>query len=218
MFVQPATSGQGGRGFRANLGRALELFAEAGWTLRGGELRNAAGERFVVELPGTKAQSPLNDPYEQALRSLGIEVRKAIVDAAVTRARLNAFDFDFSAIALRDGRNPANELWRTFNAKAADTLGSENLAGVKSPVIDALLLRLRDAASKDEQIAVGRALDRVIMHGQHVLPWRYLEKHYLMFNRRLARPAVLPTYYGANEWALATWWDTTAAPGPLTAR
>ena len=205
-------------GFRANLAAALELFAQAGWTLRDGELRNAAGERFVVELPGAKAQSPLNDPYEQALRRLGIDVHKTIVDAAVTRARLNDFDFDFSAIALRDGRNPANELWRTFNAKAADTKGSENLAGVKSPVIDALLLRLRDAASKEEQVAVGRALDRVIMHGQHVLPWRYLVKHYLMFNRRLARPETLPTHYGANEWALATWWDTTAVPGPLSAR
>lgn len=210
MVEQPTTQGQGGLGLRPNLAKAIELFAEAGWTLHDGELRNAAGERFVFEMPGTKAQSPLNDPHEHNLRRLGIEVRKTIADAAVTRARLNDFDFDFASFTLRESRNPSNELWRTFNSKAADTKGSENLSGLKSPVVDALILKLRDARTENEQIAVGRALDRVIMHNWYVLPYRYLVKHYLMFNHRLQRPDVLPTYYGANEWALGTWWDSQA--------
>jgi peptide/nickel transport system substrate-binding protein/microcin C transport system substrate-binding protein len=212
---QPQTQGQGGLGFRANLATAIDLFAQAGWTVQDGQLRNAQGTRFSIEMPGTRGQSPLNDPYEQALRQLGIDVRKTLVDAAVTRAKLNDFDFDYTSLSLRESRFPANELWRLFNSKAADTKGSENLAGVRSPILDELILRLQNATDESDYIATGRAIDRIVMHERYVMPWRYLVKHYLMFNRRLARPATLPTYYGANEWALSTWWDTAASPGAV---
>jgi microcin C transport system substrate-binding protein len=213
MIEPPRTEGQGGLGLRANLARALELFAAAGWTFRDGALRNAAGEPFEITLPASRGQSPINDPFEVNLRRLGITVRKDVADPAVQRQKLGAFDFDYAAVGFRESRNPANELWRTFNSRAADTPGSENLSGLKDPVIDDLIRRLRDARTQEEQIALGRSLDRVLMHSHAILPWRYLVNHYLMFNRRLQRPAVTPTHFSANEWALGTWWDEDAANG-----
>ncbi len=46
-----------------------------------------------------------------------------------------------------------------------------------------------------------------MLHHAYVLPWRYLDKHFIMRHRRLAYPSKLPDYYGAQEWAVAHWWD-----------
>lgn len=195
---------------RAKLERALALFAEAGWTYRDGALRNAAGEPFVFEVTGARGANMLMDPFYYNLRKLGIEVREKVADAATNRSRQNAFDYDFVAFNLRESRNPGAELWRAFNSADADVPGSENVIGVKSPVVDALLTRVLDASSQEELVAAGRALDRVLRHGHYVQPWRYLTHHHLIYHSRLQRPQQLPLYYGANEWVISTWWGGSA--------
>jgi microcin C transport system substrate-binding protein len=55
------------------------------------------------------------------------------------------------------------------------------------------------------------ALDRVLINSHYVIPWRYLTKHYMIYHHRLHRPQLLPKYYGAQEWALAYWWDSSPA-------
>lgn len=208
MFVQPSTKPPGS--IRANLTRALDLLAEAGWHNKDGVLRNAKGEPFIIEFAASRGQSPFMEPIYLNLSKLGIVVRKNVADPATTRERTNRFDFDYLSVNLREARLPASELWRNFNSADADRKGSENLAGVKARAIDDLIQKLQDANSVQEQQTIARALDRVLIHSHYFVPWRYLTQHYLLYNKRLKRPAVLPTYYGANEWALATWWDAAA--------
>ena len=215
MYAQPTTRPPSS--LRHNLERAQALFAEAGWRNHDGVLRNTQGEPFVIEVNVTRGQSPYMDPIYLNLTKLGVVVRKKLADAAATRKRMNGFDFDYSTIALREARMPGAELWRVFNSADADRPGSENIAGVKSPVIDALIRRLLEAESQTELETAARALDRVLIHGHYVIPWRYLTDHYVIHHRRLRQPDVLPRYYGANEWAIGTWWeaDTPAAsPSP----
>ena len=69
--------------------------------------------------------------------------------------------------------------------------GSENLAGVSSRAVDELTQKLLNASTQHEQETAGRALDRVLMHGHYVLPWRYLPDHYLIYNRRLRQVKTL---------------------------
>ncbi len=206
---QPSTRAPGS--LRANLTIALKLFAAAGWHNRDGVLRNSKGEPFVLEISSARGQSPFMDPYYRALGKLGIEVRKKLSDAATGRSRMNNFDYDFATIALREARMPGAELWRNFNSKAAGKPGSENIIGVQSAAVDTLIQKLLDASSQEEQENAGRALDRVLLHGHYILPWRYLKHHYLIYNTRLRSPATLPLYYGANEWVIATWWDGAIA-------
>ncbi len=195
---------------RPKLERALELFAEAGWNYRDGALRNADGEPFVFEVTGTRGNNMLMDPFYYNLRKLGIDVRQKIADSATNQSRQNAFDYDFVAFNLRESRNPAAELWRAFNSADADRPGSENVIGVKSPVVDHLLTRVLDASSQRELEASARALDRVLRHGHYVQPWRYLTHHHIIYHSRLRRPQQLPLHYGANDWVIGTWWDSTA--------
>jgi microcin C transport system substrate-binding protein len=210
MFEQPTTRPPSS--LRQNLTRALELFAEAGWRVQDGVLKNAAGEPFVIEVTGARKQSAYLDPYYSNLKKLGVVVNKRLGDAATTRQKMNQFDFDFTSISMREGRMPGAELWRNFNSKDADVPGSENVAGVKSAAVDALLKKLLDANSQQELELAAHALDRVLVHSHYVVPWRYLTKHYFIYNQRLARPSTLPRYYGAFEWVVGTWWDATPSP------
>ncbi len=204
-FQQPSTRPP--NNIRQNLTRALELFAEAGWHNRDGVLRNAKGEPFVIEFSSTRGQSPFMDPIYLNLSKLGIVVNKKVMDPATARSRLRNFEFDHASIALRDSQIPGPELWRAFNSKDADVPGSENLTGVKSRAVDILLAKLLDANTQEEQKTAARALDRVLIHSHYVIPWRYLTDHYIIFKHHLKRPEIAPVYYGAQDWALAYWWD-----------
>ncbi|BET26988.1 extracellular solute-binding protein [Limnobacter thiooxidans] len=204
VFELPKTKGP--ETYRDNLREATRLLREAGWTYKNGKLLNQKGEPFVIEIAGTRNQSPFMDPIYRNLTKAGIVVEKSLSDAATQRKRMSEFDYDISSVALRDARNPGPELWRNFNGADANRKGSENLTGVNSPAIDDLLQKLLNAESFTEQQVAAKALDRVLIHGHYFWPWRYLTNHYLIHNRNLTRPAQLPTHYGANEWVISTWW------------
>jgi len=211
MFEQPTNTHPGD--IRRNLKKALELFEQAGWTNRDGVLRNAKGEPFVLEVTGSRSQSPYLDPIYRNLALVGIVVNKKLTDAATGRRRMNSFDYDYTSVSLREARMPGAELWRNFNSKDSDVAGSENIAGVKSPVVDELIKKLLNSADQAEFEVTAKALDRVLIHGHYFIPWRYLTKHYLIYNKALQRPKTLPLYYSATEWATQYWW---AAPGGAT--
>jgi microcin C transport system substrate-binding protein len=213
VFKQPNTHAPSS--IRQNLTKALELFAEAGWHNRDGVLRNARGEPFVVEVRSARGQNPYMDTIYLNLNKLGIVVKKTIVDAATGRSKMKNFDFDYTSVALRDSRMPGAELWRNFSSKEADISGSENIAGVKSHAVDVLIGKVLDANSQEELETAAHALDRVLIHSHYVIPWRYLTSHYLIYKSYLRRPAKLPTYYAAQDWALGYWWDGRAVPATV---
>ncbi|MGF7151576.1 peptide/nickel transport system substrate-binding protein/microcin C transport system substrate-binding protein [Sphingomonas zeicaulis] len=209
MVLQPRTDTPGG--LRANMRLAMHLLAAAGWRNVDGVLRNARGEAFTLEVPGGRG-NVLLDAYYNNLARIGVQIRRRIADPTADRQRLRRFAFDFTPIALRKARDPGPEIWRNFNSADAAVPGSENLAGVRSPAVDALTRKLLDASNPAELRAAAGALDRVVMHNHYVLPWRYLDNHYLIYQRRLKRPQRAPLYFGPYDWLLAAWWDGTAAP------
>jgi len=209
-FVKlPATRPAGN--VRANLIEAKNLLEQAGWVYRDGALRNTKGEPFTIEVSGSRGPNMLLDGYYLNLKKLGIIVQEKTSDAATSRNRLKNFDYDFTSFGLREARIPGSELWRSFNSEAADKPGSDNIIGIKSPVIDALVKQLMEADSQSQAETIGKVLDRVLMHGWYIQPWRYLSDHYVVYHSRLRRPDTLPLYYNANEWMIATWWDSNAA-------
>jgi microcin C transport system substrate-binding protein len=207
-FELPSTGK--GQTVRDNLARALELLAEAGWHFKDGALRNEAGEPLILRVSGSRGVATTINGYYHNLKRIGVIVEEHLSDPAANLSRMRNFDFDFTRYDMRYSRQPGAELWRAFNSADADVPGSDNLIGVKSPVIDDLLLKLLNADNERDYIAAGRALDRVLMHGHYVQPWRYLDSHHIIYNSRLAYPKVLPLYYGATDWALAYWWDKQA--------
>ncbi|KAF7599049.1 MAG: ABC transporter substrate-binding protein [Candidatus Dactylopiibacterium carminicum] len=197
---------------RANLRRARDLLAEAGWTYRDGALRNARGEVFRIEfLDSEGGQSRVVTPYMQALAKLGIQCDYRQVDFALLQKRLDVFDFDITSIRLLGSEAPGAELLDRFGSKAADTEGSGNLMGIRSPAVDALLQKAISATTRPALIASLRALDRVLRHEHHFVPAWYADGFRIAWRgKRFAQPATAPDYFQAEDWVLRTWWSLPA--------
>jgi len=129
-----------------------------------------------------------------------------VADFAVYQKRLDAFDFDTTTIRMPDVQVPGSEQIERFGSKAADTHGSDNVIGLKSPAVDAILRALVQAQTREQLLDATHALDRVLMHGYYVVPHWYSATHRVAFKRGLAWPSTLPLYYGAEGWITSTWW------------
>ena len=207
MATPPRTDGE--LGLRGNLRRAQALLREAGWTVQGGELRNAKGEPMVLEyLDSNEAGARVVTPWARNLEKLGVTLRFRPVDFALYQQRLRTFDFDVISIAFQGTHNPGAEYADLFGSEAARTEDSGNLAGVSSPAVDALINRMVNARSRGDLVAACRALDRAITHSHVLIPQWSATTHRMAFNdRRLTRPDVVPPYVDGEGWAMDVWWS-----------
>ena len=195
-------------GLRENLRRAQKLLADAGWTVQNGTLRNAQGQPFVLEyLDSNEGGARVVTPWMRNLEKLGVTLRFRPVDFALYQQRLQKFDFDVTTIAYAGTANPGQEYADLFGSQAADTEDSGNLAGVKSPAVDALLDRMVSAKTKPDYLAACRALERVITHSHVFIPQWFSGTHRMAYNAwRLQKPKVTPPYFRGEAWAIDAWW------------
>ncbi len=193
---------------RANLRKAKDLLAAAGWTYRDGMLRNPKGEPLTVEFLDNSARSgPVNTPFIQALAKLGIQAEVRVVDFALLQKRLDVFDFDLFVVRVPGSEAPGNELVDRFGSQSAETEGSSNLIGIKDPAVDALLTQVISARTRPELVARLRALDRVLRHGYYAIPQYYSNTYRVAYRAaKFGQPAVKPLYYQPESWVLQTWW------------
>ena len=211
MFEPPTTTGQG-HSLRDNLRKAQALLRQAGWTYRDGALRDAKGQPMVLEYLDSRDTGVRTvAPWQRNLEKLGIQLRFAAVDFALYQQRLDKFEFDITTINFPGTHNPGQQLADLFGSKAADTEGSGNYFGVRSPAVDALVAATAGAASKAELLPACRALDRVIMHSHYLIPQWTLMSHRVAYNAwRLAFKEPMPPYAPLEEWEMSTWWSRGA--------
>lgn len=184
------------------------MLREAGWTVQGGVLRNAQGQALELEyLDSNEAGARVVTPWARNLEKLGIQLRFRPVDFALYQQRLRTFNFDVTSLAYGGTHNPGPEYADLFGSKAADTEDSGNMAGVKSPAVDAIIGRMVQADNRPDFLAACRALDRVIMHSHYLVPQWSASTHRMVYNSwKLDRPAAMPPYAGGENWAIDTWW------------
>jgi len=193
---------------RANLREAIRLLAEAGWKVADdGRLRDAQGQAFEFEvLSYSTALERIAVPWSRNLEKLGIVARLRTTDPALYQKRGDEFDFDVIVQSYASSQTPGNELVERFTGAAAREKGSDNLAGVRDPAVDALVQRLLASRTRDELLASARSLDRLLRHGWYLVPHFYAPAHRVAYRARLAHPRTLPLYYSASGWMLKTWW------------
>ena len=200
------------RSVRANLLKARELLSQAGWNFRDGAMRNARGEPMVIEMlfDNSSLQRVLT-PYQKSLGKLGITLRFRIVDFALAKERLDAFDFDMTSVAYGSSSIPGGSLKDVYGSESADRQGNLNLWGVRDKAVDKLIEEIERATSYARLRGAARALDRVLGHGYYAVPNWYSPAYRLAFKgRAFQRPEAPPKYYGIQNWVLTTWWS--AAP------
>ena len=193
---------------RANLREAIRLLGEAGYELKGRQLvAKAGGEPFRAEMLGYDGSAERYVlPYRQALERIGIAIDLRIVDAAQYQNRLRSFDFDIVTQLWPQSLSPGNEQRDFFGSAAADRQGSRNVGGIKDPAVDALIDTIIFATDREELVAATRALDRVLLAHDYVVPqWSSRVTRTARWDR-FGHPDKLPEL-GGSGFPTIWWWD-----------
>ena len=201
-YSPPVSNGSGQD--RGLLRKASALLSDAGWTVQDGARKNARGETLTIEfLMYEPTFERVNAPFVKNLKLLGIDARMRLVDPAQYERRVKSYDFDLTTSRYVMPNTPGVELRGYWSAAAADMDGSQNLAGIKDPVIDALIEKVVGAGSRDGMVVAARALDRVLRAGHYWVPHWYKASHTIAYWNKFSRPAVKPAY---DRGIIETWW------------
>jgi microcin C transport system substrate-binding protein len=201
-FVPPVSDGSGQD--RALLRKASQILNDAGFPIKGGRRVNDKGEPIAFEfLIDEPTFEPHHMPFIKNLKTLGIEATLRIVDPVQYRARVDDFDFDVTVDRAGFSTIPGDSLRTFFSSRAAATKGSQNLAGISDPAIDALIEKIIAAKTRPALVTAARALDRVIRSGYYWVPHWYKPSHWVAYWDVFGRPPTNPRYSrGIPE----TWW------------
>lgn len=212
-YTPPTTTGNGDN--RANLRKAAELLKDAGWTIQNGVLVDQKGEPFRIEfLEFDPAIERVMGPYIKALSRLGIQPSIREVDMSQYQKRQVDFDFDVINGRFTMPNTPGLEQRSYWSSAAADTPGSFNYTGIKSPVVDALVEKIIAAKSREELRAATGALDRVILAERVVIPQWFKPTHWIAYWDKFGRPQT-PALYAVGTTDL--WWVDPARAARLDA-
>jgi peptide/nickel transport system substrate-binding protein/microcin C transport system substrate-binding protein len=219
MPYQPPRTDTSPNALRENLKKARALLEEAGWKVApDGVLRNARGEPFEIEYLEAQAGNQFRTvTWQRNLAKLGITLKARLVDFALYRKRLEAFDFDLITIRTPDFALPsALDYQDSLGSKSADETGSSNYRGLKSPAVDAMVAAMSAATTYEELRDASRALDRIVTHGHYQVPQLYAPWYSVSYWNKFGIPAVQPKYYAIDEntdwppWAISAWWSKDA--------
>jgi microcin C transport system substrate-binding protein len=107
---------------------------------------------------------------------------------------------------------PGNELLTYFSSESATSEGSRNFAGIKDPVVDALVLKVMAAKNRAEVNTAARALDRVLRANHYWVSHWYKGSHHIAYWNKYDRPKVKPRYAVGS---FDTWWYDAAKAAKL---
>jgi len=167
-------------------------------------IKQPSGQPIAIEfLSEEPSFTPHHLPYIKNLETLGFEATLRLVDPVQYRARVDNFDFDITVERMSFSSTLGDSLRGYFTAQAARTKGSQNLAGIADPAVDALVDIIIAAKTRPELVTACKALDRVIRAGRYWIPHWYLASHRIAFWDVFAHPAAQPRYFrGIPD----TWW------------
>jgi microcin C transport system substrate-binding protein len=201
-YVPPVSDGSGAD--RALLRKASALLKDAGCVIKDGKRLLPSGEPIAIEfLIDEPTFEPHHMPFIKNLATLGIEASLRIVDPVQYRARRDGFDFDITVDRFNFSDTPGDSLRSFFSSQAAALKGSNNLAGIADPAVDALIEAIIAAPTRPALVTACRALDRVIRAGRYWIPHWYKPSHWIAYWDVFGRPKAQPRYFrGIPE----TWW------------
>lgn len=206
QWAPPVTDGSGRD--RKTLRRALDLFGEAGYALKGQKLVSLkTGAPFAFEiLCTTRDQERLGLAFSASLKRVGIEALVRTVDATQFERRRIAFDFDMMQYRWDQSLSPGNEQLFYWGSEAAEQNGSRNYMGVKSKAVDTMIAAMLAATERDDFVAATRALDRVLLSGFYVVPLYFPPVQWVARWTRIAHPSQTSLFGYLPE----TWWRADA--------
>jgi microcin C transport system substrate-binding protein len=205
-YEPPVYDGSGD--IRPGMRKALELFKEAGWSVKGEQLvSDKTGQPFTFEfLNDEPRMDKVILPFIDNLKRIGIAARLRNVDAAQYENRVRDYDFDMIGVRYAASLSPGTELRDFFGSAAAKQPGSANTAGVSDPVVDDLIEKAIQAKSRAALVPIIHALDRVLLYGYYVVPNWYSDNYRVAYWNKFGKPAGQPKYASSPSAVIFDWW------------
>ena len=199
---QPISSVSGNN--RKNQKIALDLLNQAGWQLKDKQMTQVTtGQVMEFELLlASSAMERIFIPYSKSLARVGIKANIQTVDDSRFQKRVKSFDFDLVEWHFWHSSFPGIEQMNNWSSSAADEPGSNNIAGVKNPVIDQLLEKFKQVSSYEDIVPTCRAIDRILLWNQYVIPKWYKNKIYVAYRNYLGHPP----QQNLNWFNASIWW------------
>jgi len=194
---------------RANIGAALGLMEQAGYTIQDGVMTGEDGTPFTFEIlleNSSTENTAIIDIYTESLSRLGITPTVTLVDGAQYKERTDAYDFDMTYYRRGLSLSPGNEQYLYWGMEAANTTGGRNLMGVQSEAIDAMINRLLTSESQDDFLAATRAMDRLLTAGRYVIPIYQWNISRIAHDKDLKFPDTMPIFGDWPGWQPDAWW------------
>jgi len=202
-YEPPVYDGDGS--IRPGQRKAMALLQEAGYVVRDMELvheETGRGISFEIMLVSPEFERIVL-PFVRNLRArLGIRANVRLVDAAQYQNRMRDFDFDMVVGGWGQSLSPGNEQRSYWASEAADIPGSRNYAGLEDPVVDELVAQVIAAPDREALVNRVRALDRVLLWHEFVVPNWHIPYERLLFWNKFGRPEVTPL----RGHQLMAWW------------
>jgi microcin C transport system substrate-binding protein len=193
-----------------NLRTALDLLTEAGYALNGDQLVDANGQQlsFEILLNGPTIE-PIAQHLATNLQQIGIAVTVRTVDSPQYINRLRTRDYEMIYTGWVQSASPGNEQRDYWGSQSANAEETRNYAGISDPGIDALIDKIIFADDRETLEAATRALDRVLLAHNFVMPSYALRNSRIARWNRFSHPEPLPEY--AIGFPTIWWYDEAKA-------
>jgi len=195
---------------RRALRSALALFEEAGWTVNdAGQMVDDNGKQFEINVMlkvGASENRLMMDIYAATLRQMGITVNIENKDPAQYKERTQVYDFDMAYYRRGLSLSPGNEQMLYWGSDGIENPGTRNWMGMDSPAAEDMINRLVSSESRDDFLAVARALDRVLTAGRYVIPIQTSNISRLAHVKEIKFHDELPMYGDWIGFLPDVWW------------
>lgn len=194
---------------RANIGAALDLMEQAGFTIQDGVMSASDGTPFTFDIllkSNSTENTAIVDIYVESLSRLGITPTVTSVDTAQYKERTDTYDFDMTYYQRGVSLSPGNEQYLYWGMDAANAEGGRNMMGVQSEAIDAMINLLLTSESQDDFVAATRAMDRLLTSGRYVMPIYQWNISRIAHDKNLQFPDTMPIFGDWPGWQPDAWW------------
>lgn len=178
---------------RDGLRQADRLLKDAGWIIRDHvRVHKETGEPLTFEMVVSYAEHErMLLPYVDNLKQLGINARLRKLESNLMVNRLRNYDYDATVRKIYTYTLPYPSRMRSqFTSAYADVPNMTNYAGIRNPVVDALVEAVASASVDEEMFVAGRALDRVLRWNFYVIPDGHQVGRHIVYWDRFGHPTL----------------------------
>jgi peptide/nickel transport system substrate-binding protein len=199
---KPSSTDGSGRD-RETILKAVLLLKEAGFNITDQKMIGADGKPLAFEiLCDNASEEKLALVYQRTLAKVGIDAQVRSIDDAQYQQRRQVWDYDMVLASYSASLSPGIEQVGRWGSSSRDGEGTFNYAGVAEPSIDAVITAIGKAKTRPEFVDDVRALDRLLISGQYVVPLHYLPEQWLASWTRVQHPEKVALF----GYQLPTWW------------